>query len=130
MHGHWRLSVGTAVLSIVGSTHCAAPVRSLNPPGAEATLECTAGDIHHIFRIHTAQGTVVDESRSPAKAGRAEVSAAEYRLLFEEPRDHYELMVRIDRTTGTGTRRLFDDEQQLVKGHGGTDDIACREREH
>ena len=128
MREHRRFSVGVALLSIAGSITCTAPARSSSTPGSDTTLECAAGDIHHTFRIRADDHLVEDVSFSPAKAGRADVSATEYRLLFQEPRDHYELMVRIDRATGTGTRRLFDDEQQLVKGHGGTDDITCAER--
>ncbi len=66
-----------------------------------------------------------DTSTTPAKTGTAAVTGTEYRLLFQESRDHYELMVQIDRASGKGTRRLFDDEQQPIKGHGGTDDIVC-----
>lgn len=128
MHRHRRFSVVAAALTLFGSVGCVATQRSPATPGPDTTLECAAGDIHHIFRIYGERHVVEDVLVSPAKAGRADVSDAEYRLLFEEPRDHYELMVRIDRATGTGTRRLFDDEQQLVKGHGGTDDITCAER--
>lgn len=128
MPGQWRFPVSAALLAVAGSVQCTAPARSSSARGPDATLECAAGDIHHVFRIRADDHLVEDVSSSPARTGRAEVSATEYRLLFQEPRDHYELMVRIDRATGTGTRRLFDDEQQLVKGHGGTDDITCVER--
>ena len=58
----------------------------------------------------------------------ADVTPAEYRLQFDEPRDHYSLLVQVNRATWTGTRMLFDDEQQVIKGHGGTDDLVCSQR--
>ena len=91
-------------------------------------LDCTAADIHHTFHIRASDHVVDDVSFSPAKRGLAEVSASEYLLRFPEPRDHYELMLQVDKATGTGMRRLFDDEQQAIKGHGGTDPVVCTER--
>lgn len=97
--------------------------------GATGTvLACAAGDIHHVFRIHEAAGAVDDESFTPSKRGVASVTPAAYRLQFNEPRDHYTLLVQVDRVTGSGTRQLFDDEQQVIKGHGGTDDLVCSPR--
>ena len=120
---HWRVISVVAVPSVLVSC---APAGG--PPAAaveETVLECSADDIRHVFHIRAAASEVDDTSVTPAKTGSAEVTGTEYRLLFQESRDHYELMVRIDRASGRGTRRLFDDEQQPVKGHGGTDDIIC-----
>lgn len=128
MQRHIRVVVSGIGAAALGVASRAPVARSSTTTSADTVLECSAVDIHHVFRIRAADHLVEDESFSPAKAGAAEVTPAEYRLLFQEPRDHYELMVRIDRASGTGTRRLFDDEQQLVKGHGGNDPITCTER--
>ena len=42
-----------------------------------------------------------------------------------ERRDNYDLVLQVDRASGQGTRQLFDDEQQAIKGQGGTDAISC-----
>lgn len=129
MNRHMRVVVGSVLgAASVTIVQCAPAGKPPAEDGGETVLECTADDIHHVFRIHPAASLVEDASVSPAKTGAAEVTPAEYRLLFQEPRDHYELMVRIDRASGTGTRHLFDDEQQLVKGHGGNDTLTCTER--
>jgi hypothetical protein len=88
-------------------------------------LDCSASDIRHVLRIRAADHVVDDVSASPAMHGVAEVSDREYLLRFHEPRDSYDLVLQIDRATGTGTRRLYDDEQQVIRGHGGTDDLSC-----
>lgn len=94
----------------------------------DVVLECAAGDIHHLLRVRPSAQLVEDLSFSPAKSGVAEVSASEYLLQFHEDRDKYDLVLQVDKATGKGTRRLFDDEQQPIHGHGGTDDIVCTPR--
>lgn len=94
-------------------------------PEAVPVLDCTAGDIHHRLRVHAAEGQVEDLSFTPVKVGTADVSDARYVLRFPEHRDRYELILTIDRSTGTGMRELFDDEQQAIKGNGGTDALTC-----
>lgn len=106
------------VLLTIGGADCA-------QPDSETVLTCAASDVRHTLRIHADTGTVEDLGVTPPKVGEAEVTPARYVFRFLETRDHYELIIRIDRATGTGTRELFDDEQQAVKGHGGTDTLAC-----
>jgi len=122
------LSVCAVVGAAVAAVRCSAPAP---PDGARATdivIECVADDIHQTFRISPAERTVDDVSVSPAKHGVADVSDTEFFLQFHERRDNYDLQVHIHRATGKGTRRLFDDEQQPIKGHGGTDDIVCTQQ--
>ena len=106
-----------------------APSASVETPGPEIVLECTAGDIRHELHVRPVEHAVEDVSFTPAKAGVADISDAAYLLRFEDRRDHYELQFQIDRATGAGMRRLFDDEQQVIHGHGGTDPITCIERQ-
>ena len=110
------VAVTTAGCSTPATTAAAAP---------DMVIDCTAGDIHHTFRINPSAHTVEDLSFSPSRRGVADVSDAEYRLQFHERRDNYDLILQIDRGSGRGTRNLFDDEQQAIKGHGGTDEIVC-----
>lgn len=91
----------------------------------DTVLRCSASDIRHVFRIPASLEQVEDLSTAPAKVGQVSIAGGTYVLRFQESRDHYELVVVIDRTTGRGTRTLFDDEQQLIRGHGGFDDIVC-----
>ncbi len=113
--------VGAAMAAI----RCSDPVPAVAARTPDIVIECTAADIHHTFRISPAERAVDDLSVSPARRGVADVSDAEYLLQFHERRDNYDLLLQIDRATGKGTRRLFDDEQQAIKGHGGTDEIVC-----
>ncbi len=106
------------VLLTLGGANCAQPV-------GQTVLTCAASDVRHTMRVHADTGTVEDLAVTPAKVGEAEVTPDLYVFRFFEARDHYELIIRIDRATGTGTRELFDDEQQAVKGHGGTDTLVC-----
>lgn len=109
-------SVAGAVLA-VSAAQCSRP--------SDVVLECSAPEIRHVLRIRANNGQVDDLSASPAKHGDAELTDSEYRLRFLEQRDHYELIFRINRSNGRGTRELFDDEQQLIRGHGGYDEIVC-----
>lgn len=95
-------------------------------PPTDTVLDCSAGDIHHLLRIRATDGQVEDLSFTPPKRGAAEISDARYVFSFPEHRDRYELVLQVDRSTGTGTRELFDDEQQAIRGHGGTDVLTCR----
>jgi len=113
-----------SVLCCLLTAPVVALVSGCSSPDA-VTLECSAGDLHHILRIRAAAHEVDDLSAVPAKHGDAMVSGTEYLLRFPEPRDYYELRFRIDMVTGRGTRELYDDEAQLIRGHGGFDNIAC-----
>ena len=62
----------------------------------------------------------------PPAQGEARLSGGVYTLTFPQPRDHYELTFRIDTATWRGTRELFDDEAQAIRGHGGFDEISCK----
>ncbi len=108
---------GICALAAASATQCSRP--------SAIVLECVAPDIRHVLRVAENGRTVEDLSAVPAKLGDADVSPSEYRFRFEEHRDRYELMFRVDRKTGRGTRELFDDEQQLIHGHGGFDEISC-----
>ena len=135
MTGRWQVVLRIVAAAGVGAGTMASlgcgPSPGARVPGAagvDAVLECAAADIHHVFRIREAARAVDDLSFSPAKRGVADGTPAEYRLQFDEPRDHYALLVQVNRATWTGTRQLFDDEQQVIKGHGGTDDLVCTQR--
>ena len=136
MTGRWQVVLRIAAAAGVGGGTMASLGCGPSPGareagaagGADAVIECAATDIHHVFRIREAARAVDDLSFSPAKSGVADVTPAEYRLQFDEPRDHYSLLVQVNRATWTGTRMLFDDEQQVIKGHGGTDDLVCSQR--
>ena len=91
----------------------------------DTVLRCSASDIRHVFRIPANLEQVEDLSAAPPKVGQISIADGTYVLRFQESRDHYELVVVIDRATGRGTRTLFDDEQQLIRGHGGFDEIVC-----
>jgi hypothetical protein len=119
------LSVCAVAGVAASAAGCAAPVPSLGAKTPDIVIDCATSDIHHTFRISPSDGTVDDLSFAPAKRGVAEVSDRDYRLSFHERRDNYDLILLIDRASGKGTRQLFDDEQQSIKGQGGTDDIAC-----
>ncbi|MFN7981754.1 MAG: hypothetical protein U0Q11_07840 [Vicinamibacterales bacterium] len=126
-----RQVVGCAVCVVaVGTVQCARSDSATTSP-ADTLMECRAADIRHVLRIRPASHEVDDLTFTPAKTGTADVSGTDYRLQFHESRDNYDLVLRFDATTGKGTRRLFDDEQQAIQGHGGTDDIVCtRATEH
>jgi len=94
-------------------------------PPQDTVLRCSAAEIQHVFRIPPDHQRVEDVSATPAKVGQLSVTDSSYVLRFEESRDHYELIVVIDRSTGRGTRTLYDDEQQVIHGHGGLDEIVC-----
>jgi len=129
MPTHWQVLAGPAlVTAIAGMVGCAPMAGSSSTGDVDTVLECSAADIHHVFRIHAATHAVEDVSASPPTVGSVEITPTEYRLLFQDPRDYYELMVQVDRATGRGTRHLFDEEQTLVQGHGGNDAIVCTER--
>ena len=112
------------LLGVTGAAQCSRSARPSRPTDSDTVLDCV-GDIRHVLRIRADGIHVEDLSSVPAKLGDAEVGEAEYRLRFQEPRDNYEVFFQIDRSTGKGTRRMFDDEQQAIRGHGGTDDIIC-----
>lgn len=116
-----RLLVGLA-----GAIVAAGTVRCSPPPPADVVLECSASDIRHVLRIRANDRQVDDLSVVPATHGDAELSDTEYLLRFLERRDRYELLFRINRVTGSGTRELIDEEEQRVPGHGGFDEISCR----
>jgi len=121
-----RGSLSVAVwLAAASSLQCSKTEAPVTTRGADTVLECRASEIHHVLRIRAAAQEVDDLAFSPAKSGAADVSDAVYVLRFHEPRDNYDLVFEIDRSSGHGTRRLFDDEQQAIQGHGGTDDILC-----
>lgn len=119
MHQVKRVSFFSLVSAIVAVsvTQCSRP--------SDTVLECSAPDIRHVLRIRVVDRRVEDFSVTPIKQGDAEVTASEYLLRFEERRDRYELRFRIDKSTGRGTRELFDDEQQAIRGHGSYDEIVC-----
>lgn len=104
---------------------CSAPVPSLGAQSPDIVIDCVTADIHHTFRISPSDHVVDDLSFTPARRGIADVSDREYRLSFHERRDNYDLILLIDRASGKGIRQLFDDEQQAIKGQGGTDEIVC-----
>ena len=112
-----------AYFSAASAILAAATIQCSRP--SDVVLECSAPEIRHILRIRATVGQVDDLSASPAKHGDVELTDSEYRLRFLEKRDRYELMFRINRSNGRGTRELFDDEQQLIRGHGGYDEIVC-----
>ncbi|MEQ1729216.1 MAG: hypothetical protein ABL982_12635 [Vicinamibacterales bacterium] len=122
------VTVCVVVGAAVAASRCSGVNSSTAAQAADIVLECAAGDIHHTFRISPAARSVDDLSFSPARRGVADVSDTQYLLQFHERRDSYDLFVQVDRATGTGIRSLFDDEQQAIKGHGGTDDIVCTPR--
>ena len=119
------VTVCVVVGAAVAASRCAGSNPFTAAQASDIVLECAAGDIHHTFRISPAARTVDDLSFSPVRSGTADVSDTQYLLQFHERRDNYDLFVQVDRATGKGTRSLFDDEQQAIKGHGGTDDIVC-----
>ena len=119
------LTVCVGVGAAVAASRCSGSNASTAAKAADIVIECAAGDIHHTFRISPVARSVDDLSFSPAKRGVADVSDTQYLLRFHERRDSYDLFVQVDRATGTGIRILFDDEQQAIKGHGGTDDVVC-----
>ncbi len=121
------LSVCAVAGAAAVSARCAA-APPIGAPASDIVVDCTAADIHHTFRISPATHTVDDLSVSPARRGVADVSDKQYRLQFHERRDNYDLILLVDRGSGRGTRTLFDDEQQAINGHGGTDDITCAPR--
>lgn len=118
-----RLVTQTLLFSLASAFVAAATVQCSRP--SDIVLECSAPDIRHVLRIHVNEGEAEDLLFEPAKRGEAAVSDRDYLLRFYERRDRYELMFRIDRSTGRGTRELFDDEQQPIRGRGGFDEIAC-----
>ena len=106
------------IIGIMGTLGCSRP--------SDTVLDCSAADIRHILRIRANDRQVDDVSAVPAKHGEAELSDTGYVLRFVEYRDAYELIFRINTSTGRGTRELFDDEQQAIRGHGGYDEISCK----
>ncbi len=114
-----------AVAGVAAAAGCSAPVQSLDAAMPDIVIDCVTADIHHTFRINPSAHAVDDLSFSPAKRGVADVSDRDYRLSFHERRDNYDLILQIDRASGQGIRQLFDDEQQAIKGQGGTDAISC-----
>jgi hypothetical protein len=115
-------------LAILPAVVLAAALTAACAPAAPAdtTLDCSAPDIHHVLRL-SADGRHADDITSAvAKAGTLSLSGGEYVVRFVERRDSYETMFRIDKATFTGTRALYDDEQQPIRGHGGFDQITCR----
>ena len=109
--------------SLAGVIVAASALQCSRP--SDMVLECSAPDIRHVLRVRAIEHRVEDLSVVPAKQGEAEVTDSEYHLRFQEQRDRYELLFRINRSTGRGTRELFDDEQQAIRGHGGYDEIVC-----
>lgn len=118
-----RLVTKTPLFSLGCAFVAASTVQCSRP--SDIVLECSAPNIRHVLRIDVNQGAADDLSAEPVKRGEAAVSDRDYLLRFYERRDRYELMFRIDRSTGRGTRELFDDEQQPIRGHGGYDEIVC-----
>ena len=114
-----------AVIGVAAAAGCSGPVQSLGAQTPDIVIDCVTADIHHTFRISPSERVVDDLSFTPARRGIADVSDQTYRLSFHERRDNYDLILLIDRASGKGTRQLFDDEQQSIKGQGGTDEIAC-----
>jgi hypothetical protein len=112
-----RGSLGVVVcLVAAGSLQCSKAESPNATLGADTVLECRASEIHHVFRIRAAAQEVDDLAFTPVKSGVAEVSDAVYLLRFHEARDNYDLVLQIARSSGLGTRRLFDDEQQASRG--------------
>jgi hypothetical protein len=93
---------------------------------AVTVIDCAAGDIRHILRIRTDQHTVDDLAFTPPATGTAEVSAAAFILRFKNKPADFQLLFRIDRHTGDGTRELIDSDGKSVIGHGGFDQITCK----
>lgn len=125
MRSQSREAVGcTVCLLALASVQCARSSSESVAPAA-TVVECRAADIRHLLRIHPGTHEVEDLTSLPARSGRADVSGTEYRLQFHESRDSYDLVFHFNAATGKGTRLLFDDEQQAIQGHGGTDDIIC-----
>ena len=102
-----------------------APACASGPP-SDTTLDCTAPDIHHVLQLDADGVHAVDITASVAKSGALSTSGNEYVVRFIAPRDNYVTMFRIDKATLTGTRALYDDEQQPIRGHGGFDPVTCR----
>jgi hypothetical protein len=93
---------------------------------AVTVIDCAAGDIRHILRIHTDRNTVDDLAFTPPTTGTAEVSDVAFILRFRvTPADH-QLLFRINRYTGEGTRELIDVDGKTLTGHGGFDEISCK----
>jgi hypothetical protein len=93
---------------------------------AVTVIDCAAGDIRHILRIHTDRHTVDDLAFTPPAAGTADVSAGAFILRFRNQPADFQLLFRINRYTGDGTRELIDSEGKSVTGHGGFDQITCK----
>jgi hypothetical protein len=93
---------------------------------AVTVIDCAAGDIRHILRIHTDQRTVDDLAFTPPTTGTAEVSDAAFTLHFKNKPTDFQLLFRINRYTGDGTRELIDADGKTVTGHGGFDQISCK----
>lgn len=119
MHHVIRMSLFSAASAIgaLSTAQCSRP--------SDVMLRCSAPDIRHILRVRATGQQVEDMSTVPVKLGTAQITASDYVLRFEDSRDHYVLLFRIDRASGRGTRQLFDDEQQAIRGHGGDDEIVC-----
>jgi hypothetical protein len=119
------MSARRVFLWMAGATAVAGAVQC-RQSSEETVLECSASGVHHILRIRPGARQADDLAVQPATHGEAAVSDAEYVLRFVDSRDHYEVRFRIDRVSGSGTRELFDDEQQAIRGEGGFDRITCR----
>ena len=74
---------------------------------AVTVIDCTSGDVRHILRIHTEERTVDDLASTPPTTGTAEVSDAAFVLRFKTSPSDFQVLFRIDRVTGDGTRKLI-----------------------
>jgi hypothetical protein len=113
-----RPRIAAALGFVMAGLGCSRPVDTI--------LDCSAQEIRDILRVHGDHRTVDDLSFTPPTVGTAEVTDTGYALRFKIAPVGYQLLFRINRFTGTGTREVLDQNGKLVVGHGGFDMISCK----
>ena len=107
----------------VGTVQCATRSDSPRLSPADTLMECRAADIRHVLQHPPCVSAGRRCSFTPA--GPAPLTCRGPTTgCSSTSRDNHDLVLRFDATNREGTR-LFDDEQQAIQGHGGTDDIVC-----
>jgi len=88
-------------------------------------LECstTGNEIRHVLRLRGDNRVVDDLSFNPPHVGTAEVTDSGYVLRFSEV-PGCQLLFRVNRFTGDGTRELSCNGKLIVPG--GYDTISCK----
>jgi hypothetical protein len=89
-------------------------------------LDCSAQEILHILRIQGDGQFAEDLSFNPPHTGTANVTDAGYVLRFSVVPAAGQLLFRINRFTGDGTREIIDQDGKTIVGHGGFDRISCK----